>query len=50
MVMAVVTAHILSPYSELEKLLPVKIHVLSLSLLLPPCCPVAVYVDNKEEH
>ena len=32
MVMAVVTAHILSPYSELEKLLPVKIHVLSLSL------------------
>ena len=34
MVMAVVTAHILSPSSELEKLLPVKIHVLSLSLLL----------------
>ena len=30
MVMAVVTAHILSPSSELEKLLPVKIHVLSL--------------------
>ena len=28
MVMAVVTAHILSPYSELEKLLPVKILVL----------------------
>ena len=32
MVMAVVTAHILSPSSELEKLLPVKNHVLSLSL------------------
>ena len=28
--MAVVTAHILSPYSELEKLLPVKILVLVL--------------------
>ena len=32
MVMAVVTAHILSPSSELENLLPVKILVLSLLL------------------
>ena len=33
MVMAVVTAHIFCPYSELGILLPVKIRVLSLSLL-----------------